>query len=133
LISADSHRKLQGAFFGLLLASLALLALLVYFSHRFGRLVSPGCIMFLVAVPGVVVFSMLRGWLENAARNPTQPSEESAMSVYTRMIERLAGEVLPDVVQSGLQAYLTLALIGFVLLLAALIGALVVRARRQSR
>jgi hypothetical protein len=89
--------------------------------------------MFLVAVPGVVVFSMLRGWLENVARNPTQPSEESDMSAYTRMIERLAGDVLPEVVQSGLQTYLALALIGFVLMLAAIIGALVVRARRQAR
>ena len=132
-INVGTHARLNRILLILTLASLALLGLLVYFSYSFGRLGSPGCVIFLAAVPGVVVFSLMRGWLENAARNPTEASEESAMTIYTQLIERLAGDVLPGIVQKGLWTYLLLTLVGMALILAAVAGALVIRARERRK
>src|SRR5574341_1993453 len=93
-ISAETHGKLQKIFFVFGFISLTLLGLLVFFSYRFGRLGSPGCVIFLSAVPGVAVFSMMRGWLEHAGQNPGAGTEVSEMTVYTQMIERLAADIL---------------------------------------
>jgi hypothetical protein len=105
--------------------SLILLGLLVFFSYRFGRLGSPGCVLFLAALPGLVLFSMLRGWLEHGAADLTQPTEINAVTVYAQPLARLATDALPGIVQMGIQIYLSLILFGLALLLLALIATLV--------
>jgi hypothetical protein len=110
-----------------------LLALLVYFSYRFGRLGSPGCVLFLSAVPGVAMFSMLRGWLERAGQNPSAQTEVTDLTVYTQMAEKLAVDVLPAIVQKGLQTYLILTVIGLGLMLGAMLGGLIYRWRQRWR
>ena len=74
-ISAATHSKLQKTFYIFGSISLALTGLLVLFSYRFGRLGSPGCVIFLAALPGLTALSMLRGWLEHGAENLIQPAE----------------------------------------------------------
>ncbi|HET7142841.1 MAG TPA: hypothetical protein VFI68_02370, partial [Anaerolineales bacterium] len=133
IINAETHSQLNKALMVMGLISLALLSLLVYFSYRFGRLGSPGCVIFLAALPGVISFSMLRGWLENGGRNPDPQAAESTLTVYTQLATRLAKDILPDIVQKGLQTYLLLTLLGFGLMLAALIGILIVRGRRREK
>jgi hypothetical protein len=130
-ISAETHAKLNRALIVLGSVSLVLLGLLIYFSHRFGRLGSPGCVIFLSAVPGLVLFSGMRGWLEGAGQNPDPGAEETYVTVYTQMISRLAVDALPDIVQKAIQTYLLLVILGFALMLAALIGVLISRARRN--
>jgi hypothetical protein len=130
-ISAETHGKLNRALIVLGSLSLALLGLLIYFSYRFGRLGSPGCVIFLSAVPGLVLFSGMRGWLEGGGQNPNPGTEETYITVYTQMISRLAVDALPDVVQKAIQTYLLLVILGFALMLAALIGALISRVRRN--
>lgn len=130
-INAETHTKLNNALVVLGLVSLALLGLLIYFSYRFGRLGSPGCVIFLSAVPGLVLFSGMRGWLERAGQNPNPETEETYITVYTQMISRLAADALPDVVQKAIQTYLLLVILGASLMLAALIAALISRARRN--
>ncbi len=132
-INAKTHTQLNKALTILGLASLVLLGLLVYFSYRFGRLGSPGCVIFLAAVPGLISFSMMRGWLERAGQNSSPETEETVVTVYTQLITRLAMDALPDIVQKALQAYLLLSLSGFGLMLAALIGALIVRMRKREK
>ena len=131
-ISAETHSKLQKAFYALGLISLVLLGLLVFFSYRFGRLGSPGCVLFLAAIPGLIAFSMVRGWLEHSAGNLTQPSEMTTVTLYTQMITQLAADALPEIVQMAIQTYLILILLGFILILLALIGPLFMRKRKNK-
>ena len=126
LISAETHGKLQKTFFGFWLTSFALLALLVLFSYRFGRLGSPGLVIFLAALPGLIVFSGMRGWLEHNAGNPVQPAEMTTVTMYTQGITRLAADALPEIVQMAIRTYLTLVVFGLTLILLALIAPLFV-------
>jgi hypothetical protein len=124
-ISAESHGKLQKVFFVFGSISLVLLGLLVFFSYRFGRLGSPGCVLFLAALPGLIGFSMVRGWLEHGSKNLTQPTEINAVTQYAKPIARLAVDALPEIVQIGIQTYLILLLFGLTLILLALLGPMV--------
>lgn len=131
-ISAETHRKLQRIFYTLLFASLTLLALLVFFSYHFGRLGSPGLVIFLAALPGLIAFSMLSGWLENSAENLAEPTEVTAVTPYTQVIARLASDALPEIVQMAIRTYLVLILLGLTLLLLALIAPLFLRKRKNK-
>lgn len=131
-ISAETHRKLQTTFYILLFISLALLALLVFFSYRFGRLGSPGCVIFLTALPGLIAFSMLSGWLERGAGDLAEPTEVTAVTPYTQVFSRLALDALPEIVQMAIRTYLVLILLGFILLVAAWIGPLFLRKRKEK-
>lgn len=132
-INAKTHSQLTKVLMVLGSMSLAFLGLLVYFSYRFGRLGSPGCVILLGALPGVVLFSMMRGWLEHAGQNPLPETEVTFVTIYTQMAARLAVDVLPNIVQKGLQTYLSLAIFGFGLILAALAGALIFRGRKRGK
>jgi hypothetical protein len=132
-ISAETHARLNRILTVLGLISFALLSLLAYFSYRFGRLGSPGCVIFLSAVPGVAMFSMMRGWLERAGQNPGAETEATALTIYTQMAEKLAVDVLPAIVQKSLQTYLILTVIGLTLMLGAVLGGLIFRWREGWR
>jgi hypothetical protein len=108
------------------------MGLLVFFSYRFGRLGSPGCVIFLAALPGLMVFSMLRGWLEHGAENPPQATEMTTLTLYTQTINRLAADALPEIVLMAIQTYLTLILLGFTLIFLALLGPLFLRKRKHK-
>ena len=131
-ISAGTHGKLQKVFSVFGSISLVLLGLLVFFSYRFGRLGSPGCVLFLAALPGLIVFSMLRGWLEHGVENLTQPTEITAVTLYAQPIARLATDALPDIVQMGIRTYLIVILLGLTLILLALVGPLFMRKRKNK-
>jgi hypothetical protein len=128
-ISAETHSKLQKMFLVAGFASLLLLGLLVFFSYRFGRLASPGCVIFLGALPGLIIFSGMRGWLDNSGESSTRPAEMTALAPYTQMFTRLAADALPDIVQMALRTYLTLIIVGLSLIMTALIGSLLSRKR----
>ncbi len=132
LISAKTHSKLQKIFFVFGLISLGLLGLLVFFSYRFGRLGSPGLVIFLAAVPGLIVFSGMRGWLAQNAENPVQSTETTAVTVYKQMITQLAADALPEIVQMAIRTYLALVLLGLALIFVALIGPLFFRKRKTK-
>lgn len=127
-ISAETHTKLQGIFAVSGLASLVLLGLLIFFSYRFGRLGSPGCVIFLAAVPGLLFFGGVRGWLAQSAQNPAATSEPTLITRYTQ----LATDVLPGFVQKAMQIYVLLIFLGLGLMLVALIGAVFVRERKNK-
>lgn len=131
-ISAESHAKVRNIFFGLGLLSLVLLGLLSFFSYRFGRLGSPGLVLFLAALPGILVFSGMLGWLEHGAQDLTQPTEVTAVTMYAQPLARLASDALPDLVQMAIRTYLSLALLGLFLILAALIAPLFIRKKSKE-
>jgi len=127
-ISAETHGKLKTALAVSGLISLVLLGLLVFFSHRFGRLGSPGCIVLLAAIPGLVLMSGARGWLEHSAQPPAGGGEETFITRYTQ----LAADVLPGVVNQAIQIFLALTLLGAGLMLVALVGAIFLRERKHK-
>lgn len=131
-ISAETHGKLQNIFFVFGFISLVLIGLLVFFSYRFGRLGSPGCVLFLAALPGLLMLSMVRGWLEHSAGNLAQPTEMTAVTLYAQPIARLAIDALPEIVQMAIRTYLILILLGLGLVLAALTGSLFMRKQNKS-
>jgi LPXTG-motif cell wall-anchored protein len=127
-ISADAHKKLQSAFTIAGVVSLVFLGLLILFSYRFGRLGSPGCVIFLAAIPGLILFSAARGWTQNAGQNPPAGAEETFITRYAQ----LAADVLPVVVQKALQIYIVLVLLGLGLMLLGLIGGMFFRKRKKN-
>ena len=127
-ISADTHGKLQRIFAAFGLVSLFFLGLLIFFRYRFGRLGSPGCVIFLAAISGFVFLSGVRGWIEQSAQRPVPVGEETYITRYTQ----LAVDVLPDIVQSALQIYQFLVFLGLGLILAALIGIVFIRERKNK-
>lgn len=131
-ISAETHGKLQNIFFVFGFISLVLIGLLVFFSYRFGRLGSPGCVLFLAALPGLLMLSMVGGWLEHSAGNLAQPTETTTVTLYTQMIGQLAADALPEIVQMAIRTYLILILLGLGLVLAALTGSLFMRKQNKS-
>jgi hypothetical protein len=131
-ISAATHSKLQKTFYIFGSISLALMGLLVLFSYRFGRLGSPGCVIFLAALPGLTALSMVRGWLEHGAGNLVPLTEMTTVTLYTQMIARLAAEALPEIVQMAIRTYMILVLSGLTLILLALIGPLFMRKRKSK-
>jgi hypothetical protein len=126
VISAATNSKLTIALVVSGLISLLFLGLLIFFSYRFGRLRSPGCIIFLAALPGLLLFGGLRGWLSQAAQ-VSVPAEETTITRYTQM----ATDVLPGVVQNAMQTYGIFLFIGAGLLLVGLIGAVFIRERKK--
>jgi len=88
-------------------------------------------VTFLSAVPGVVLFSMMRGWLEHPGDNAE--AEATALTPYTQIAARLAADVLPDIVQKGLQTYLWLTLVGLGLMIIAFVGTLIAGIRKRGK
>jgi hypothetical protein len=127
LISAESHRKLQGVLTIVGLASLVLLGLLILFSYRFGKLGSPGCVFFLTAVPGLLLMGGINGWL---SQNTEQSAAIGEPTLFTRFAQ-LAKDVLPVIVQKAMQINVLLILLGVGLMLVALIGTVFVRERKK--
>ncbi len=127
-INAETHARLRAALAISGLVSLCLLGLLALFSYRFGRLGSPGCVILLAAAPGLVLLGGMRGWLERSAQQPAAAGEVTYITRYTQ----LAVDVMPAVVQRAMQVFLALTILGLVLMLIALVGALFVRERRTE-
>jgi hypothetical protein len=127
-ITAETHKKLQGALAVSGLVSLFFFGLLIFFSYRFGRLGSPGCVIFLAAAPGLIFMGGARGWLEQAAQRLAAVGQETYLTRYTQ----LAVDVLPGVVQTALQIYVILFFLGLVMMLIALIGIIFVRERKNK-
>ena len=122
VISAATHRKLMIFLVVSGLVTGLFLVLLIFFSHRSGRLGSPGCAIFLAAIPGLLLFAGLRGWLEKSSQAPP-PLEPTILTRYTQ----LAVDVLPDTLQKAALTYGILILIGFGLMLIALLGSIFFR------
>jgi hypothetical protein len=58
-LNKNTHAALQNAFLAALTVAALLLPGLVFFSHRLGRLVSPGLVMVLAALPGAILAGLL--------------------------------------------------------------------------
>ena len=127
LLSAESHQQLLPVWVGLALLDLLLIGLLIIFSNRFGRLSSPGCVLFLTALPAAALLALMRQSLLNqlAAAPPT------GESLSARLLS-LAVTALPDVLDLVLRNYLIVVAVGLGLVLLGLLGALFWPQKRQT-
>lgn len=127
LVSAQSHARLLRVLALVGLVSLVGLALLVTFSYRFGKAGSPGCVIFLAALPGLGLCAAGRGALAQGLQAP------EAAGGAQEMIQRyavMAGDALPPVVEKALLVYAGLAGLGLVFVLVWLVGSMFGRERR---
>jgi len=108
IFSAQTHRALQSASTILALISLALLPFLIFFSYRFGRLGSPGCVLFVASLPGALIFAFLA---RAAQPLPTPPAGEEAG--LSGMAGYLASNLLPPLAGIFSRNYLIVLGIGF--------------------
>ncbi len=126
LLSAQSHQQLLPVWIGLALLDLLLILLLIVFSYRFGRLSSPGCVLFLTALPAAALLALVRQSLLNQLATAPPTSE----SLSARLLS-LAVTALPGLLDLILRNYLIVAAVGLGLILLALLGALFWPQRRQ--
>lgn len=90
LFSADVHQRLQGFFWLSLVPTLALLAGVVYFSHRWGRLVSVGvALLFVTFVPAVILLvgRIASGHAGEGAEGPAALFNNEAAAGAVRALE----------------------------------------------
>jgi len=127
LVSAETHTQLAGFLGVLALVSAGLMGLLVLFSYRFGRLGSPGCAIFLAALPGLILLP-IQGSLTEAPETQAA-GEQLTTSVF---LTSVLGDALPVVIDILLRSYLTFLLIGFALMVVAVLGTLFIRPKKTA-
>lgn len=114
LFSADAHRKVGTILFWLVCADILLLAGMIYFSRRFGRLASPGLVLLLTGLPGLVFAAL-------AAQNPEVSGTARVEDPTSQLaiIGLFASFVAPLVVPHFAAVYLVVLISGASLLLLA--------------
>jgi len=125
LLSAGTHRVLGWVLAGLALLSLISVGLSLLWSSRFGRLVTPGIILLLTSLPGVL-FATLLGSIALGGSRQANPASSAAFS-----FEAIFKEIGPLVTSALRPAYLIALILGLLLLVGALIGRLVVRSKKS--
>ena len=127
-ISAATHAKLVLIFAVFGMVSFLFLLLLIFFSYRFGKLSSPGCVLFLATVPGLLLFGGLNGWISQMMQNPIPFADQTAVNRYAQLV----ADVLPTVLESSLRIYMILTFLGLALLAIALIGSIFIREKKNK-
>jgi hypothetical protein len=97
---------------------LALTAQAVYFSYRFGRLVTPGVILMMASIPGLLILSLAVFLAEQISTNASMAS---------------SGALLAATARSAQMIYLIAFIVAICLLLAALVGRVVAAARKPKQ
>lgn len=98
----------------------------VWFSHGWGRLVTPGLVIMIVSLPGLIVFSGLSAW----SKAPAEPASEAEN--YLQLASSAKG-AFASVATGGQQVYRTVVLVGLGLLVAALIGKIITKIVMHAR
>jgi len=117
LFTAESHQRLQHALVAFGAASVGLLALLVNYSYRFGRVGSPGVVLSVSALPGVLFFSWVSAREPLLAASAARPERAGVLAPGS-----LLGAVLPEVLPAMARTYLVVLAVGLGLMLVAVLG-----------
>jgi hypothetical protein len=116
LFTKSSHATIGKVVLAISVAALIFLGLAVLFSHRFGRLVTPGVVFLLAGLPGLLfaVIANQNPTVVGAARPETVTNTGAALATFGAF-------VAPLVVPYFASTYLALLIAGATLLLTALI------------
>lgn len=117
-LTLKTHRTLNSIFLVLGAVSLVLFVPLVLFSYRFGRITSPGIVMFISSLPGALVFSGASLALHNSGGN-LQQAKEVGMG---GMASFIASNILPPIIQTIARDYLIILLAGLGLIIVSILG-----------
>lgn len=119
-LSADTHGQLGKVLAWMIVADVTLLAALAFFSWRFGRLASPGLVLTLVGLPGLLL------WLA-ARQNPevSGAARSEDVSNYAEAASSFASFIGPLVVPHFAGPYVFVLVSGVVLLALAAVGRIV--------
>ncbi len=121
----DTHLALQRALKALAIASAILFVPLMIFSHRFGRIGTPGCAIFVAALPGALFF----GFFALIFHPPSGTAGERGM---TEILGAMASNVLPVMASTAMPAYVFLVALGIFLVSLAILGTIIARLRRRQ-
>lgn len=126
LVNAQSHGSLQRLLTPLGVACLVLLVPLIFFSYRFGRLFSPGLVLFAASLPWAAFF----GFVALALRNPPQPASTGTSTL--EMAGAIDGGALPPLARIVASGYATAALVGLALMVLAVVLQVALRPSRRA-
>jgi len=119
MLTLQTHQSLnRGLVVGLVL-SFFLLIPVVLFSYRFGRVGSPGCVLFFASLPGALLFALIATAVKPTSEPPV--TEGSALGLLGYLISI----VLPDMAQSLRNSYLIFLAVGLGLMLLAGLGSII--------
>lgn len=118
VISKDGHERIGKWVLIVGVIVVVLMAGVVWFSHGFGRLVTPGIVLLLVSLPGLIVFSGLHAAV-------SKPSADGSDADVTAQLFAAGKDALLPLITASRQLYITAALIGLGLLIGALLGKLI--------
>lgn len=125
LLTNESHQRVRSALIGLLAADMVLLALVVIFSAGWGRLASPGLVLLASGLPGALIITPLTLSLRQTLTAATPTAGGLAG------MGQVAGPALVPVADVAMRTWLGSALLGGLLLVVAIAGGLLRRARRH--
>lgn len=100
--------------------ALVFLALLIFFSYGFGRMISPGIIFFITGLPATILLLLL----QKETGNSSETIDLEKMSV-TQRIGLAVKEVGPQISDVILKNYIILTIVGIVLVLVGIIGRII--------
>lgn len=126
LFTLKTHQFLRRVLLLLVGICLFLFIPLIFFSYRFGRLVSPGVVLFVTSLPGTGVSVLLWGITQNQEL-PAPPGEAGSI---TGMLGYMLANILPHVVPIVVRNYLIVLALGFGLILLAILSSVVWRLTR---
>ncbi len=123
LLTHETHVLIRRALLVSGAISALFIALLAFFSHRSGRVASPGCALTLAGLPGTLLF----GALMDVVSNPQGRAMETGG-------DRIMGAVaaLQPAVEAALRTYMWASAAGLLLLVAGLVAAIIGRLRSPS-
>jgi len=127
LFSLQAHQTLFRLLWIVLPCTLVLLALLILFSYRFGRLGSPGLVLFVASLPGAIISTAL-------SRMPPADALLVGLEQDVGLTDRLgqvASQVLPPMMRDFSVSYTIVLLTGLALIIVAVLGGLIWRLTRR--
>lgn len=125
LMTLRSHVVLTRVLLGLAGGSVVLLVLLILFSHRFGRIGSPGFVLLAASLPGALFFTILTEVVYPQSV-PPGGTGVAGMAGY------LASNLIPNPAQTLSQTFLLFFVIGFGLIVVSALARIVAGIRKSN-
>lgn len=126
VITEANHSKLKTLLTGLVILCAVLLAFLVFFSYRFGRLASPGCVIFAAALPGFILLPLSAGLGSTSTGEIPAEGSQGMLATYAQ----IAGDSLPGIIEIITRNYLIFLGVGFLLMLVGILGGIFIREKK---
>lgn len=126
IASARSNQIITNIFYVFAVLTLASTGLMIFFSHRIGKLVSAGIVTTFASLPGMAIFGFL-----SIINPPPRPAGSTENLGPLGQFSPLVGSVAPMIGKIAFKIYLTVYIVGIILLIAALISKIVLKVKKK--